>query len=430
MADRNVRPDVGVAVPANGASAWDERFVHYARAVGVMQARAPEDPTSWAAQAALHRAAPRGTWFFLPWLRMQLWYFERIVRAIVAADGGPADWALPFWGYDAGGRAAALPPAFAARCLPGGDPNPLYRPDGARAGWLNAGSPLPGAVTSAARALMAPGFSPGFGGDPGVPGCPGDPAPPGLLEAEPHDTVGAVLGPEPALDPVFPLHLANIDRLWEVWLARAAGRANPAQFDWTDRVFWFHDADGRLRSLTCGQVGDLANLDYAYAGVPAPTSAGCVLKPGADRGPVTERGGVRGRLATGDADGLELGPQTRRMALSASGDAPAAASGARVYLCIEDAQGEGVPGSVWEVRLAGRRVRAADDDGATVGTIAFAGPADGAHRFVFDITGVVDGNGEWDDRSMVVSFHPALPPGFLVEPGPAARVGRVIVMRG
>jgi hypothetical protein len=30
---------------------------------------------------------------------------------------------------------------------------------------------------------------------------------------------------------------------------------------------------------------------------------------------------------------------------------------------------------------------------------------------------------------MVVSFHPALPPGFLVEPAPTARVGRVALMR-
>jgi hypothetical protein len=430
MDDRNVRPDVGTAVPRAGGSPWDAGALAYARAVSVMQARAAEDPTSWAAQAALHRGCPRGTWFFLPWLRMQLWYFERIVRAIVVEGNGATGWALPFWRYDAGGANAALPPAFAAPTLPDGALNPLYRPDGERAAWLNAGRPLPDAVTSAARALAAPRFSPGLGGNPGVPGDASEAAPPGLLEAQPHDTVTAVLGPNGALDPIFPLHLANVDRLWEVWLARGEGRANPAQFDWTDRTFCFHDADGRLRGQTCGQVGDLANLDYAYAGVPAPAAADRVLKPGADCGPLTCNG-WRGRIATGGADAVHLGSEPRRVVLSASGDVPPESDGARVYLCLEEAEGEGVAGSVWEVRVEGALVRAVGANGAAaVGTIAFGGHDHGAHRFVFDITDAVDDPaGGWDD-SMVVSFHPALPPGFLAEPTPAARVGRVFVMRG
>jgi tyrosinase len=432
MRERNVRPDVGTPVPAAGDSPWDDRALHYARAVGVMQGRAPEDPTSWAAQAALQRACPRGTWFFLPWLRMQLWYFERIVRAIVVENGGPPGWAQPFWGYDAGGASAALPAAFVAPTLPDGAPNPLYRPVGERPAPLNAGRPLPDAVTSAARALAARTFAPGFGGNPGVPGDTSEPAPAGILEAQPHDAVAAVLGPNAALDPVFPLHLANVDRLWEVWLARGEGRANPPPFDWSDRAFWFSDADGRPRSLTCGQVGDLANLDYAYAGVPARAASDRVLKAGADRGPLVGYGGFRSRIAAGDPDGVRLGSETRRVALSAATDGPADPSvsdGARVYLCLEEARGDALPGSVWEVRLEGRGVHGSSDDGAAVGTIAFPGPPDGTHRFVFDITSVVGTARTWDDRSMVVSFHPALPPGFAVEPGPAAQVGRVFVVR-
>src|SRR5205085_2379403 len=92
----------------------------------------------------------------------------------------------------------------------------------------------------------------------------------GLLELQPHDGVTAALGADAALDPVFPLHLAQIDRLWEAWLGRGGGRANPVQFDWTDETFTFVDADGRARDLTCGQVGDLVNLDYAYDGLPLP----------------------------------------------------------------------------------------------------------------------------------------------------------------
>jgi hypothetical protein len=224
--------------------------------------------------------------------------------------------------------------------------------------------------------------------------------------------VTAVLGPHAPLDPVFPLHLANIDRLWEVWLARP-GRANPAQFDWADRVFAFHDRDGRLRSLTCGQVGNLANLDYGYAGLPAPERGAAVLTAGADRA-ATRCRGWRGQIA--GVGGIELGPEPRRVALRPEAGAAAGAEASRVYLCLEDAEGAGVPGSVWEVRLG---------DGA-VGTIALGGDPAEARRFVFDVTdAVADARGE----QTVVTFEPALPPGFLVEPAPTGRVGRVALMR-
>ena len=408
MADRYVRRDVRTR--ADG-SPWDDGALAYARAIGVMQSRPPEDPTSWVAQAASHLACPRGTWYFLPWLRTHLWYLERILRAIVVEQGGPADWALPFWASSDGGASAALPAAFAAPALPDGSPNPLHRPDGERAACLNAGRSLPDLVVSAERALAARTFSPGLGGDPGIPEALDVTPPPGLLEAQPYATVAAALGPDAPLDPVFPLHLANVDRLWEVWLARGEGRANPEQFDWADHAFCFHDADGRSRGLTCGQAGDLANLDYHYAGLPAPATAGAVLGAGADCGPVQCRGWRR-RIAGGE--GVDLGPEPRRVALSPDGDA-AGADASRVYLCLEDARGAGVPGSVWEVRV----------EGGAVGTIALVGAPDGARRFVFDVTdAVADSAGE----PTVVSFHPALPPGFLVEPAPTGRVGSVSLM--
>src|SRR5690242_19803356 len=130
MAERYVRPDV--RTPAR-PDAWDDATLAYARAVAALRARPADDPTSWAAQAALHASCPRGTWFFLPWVRMALWYFERIVRAAVAEFGGPTGWALPFWAYSDAAEAAVLPRAFAAPALPDGAPNPLYRPDGERA---------------------------------------------------------------------------------------------------------------------------------------------------------------------------------------------------------------------------------------------------------------------------------------------------------
>ncbi|MFF4262640.1 tyrosinase family protein [Streptomyces virginiae] len=90
----------------------DLTLAHHAAAVAEMKRRDADDPTSWSYQAAIHgtvetppkplwNSCKHGFWFFLSWHRMYLWYFERIVRAAVVDLGGPADWALPFWDYDA-----------------------------------------------------------------------------------------------------------------------------------------------------------------------------------------------------------------------------------------------------------------------------------------------------------------------------------------
>jgi tyrosinase-like protein len=427
MEDVHVRCDVWTLEPEDEGRPWDERLLAYARAVRVMQARDPEDPLSWTGQASAYVGRPRGTWFLLPWLRMHVWYFERIVRATVA-DGGPRDWALPFWGYAGAPRArSAVPPAFAAPSLPDGTPNPLRRAE--RPLFLAAGEPLPAAVTSADRALAAPAFSPGLGGPPDGPAHRVEAPPPGLLEAQPLDSVAAVLGPDAALDPLFPLHLAAVDRLWEVWLARGEGRANPVHFDWADQWFSFCDADGRRRSLTCGQAGDLANLDYAYADVPARASTGHVLGGAADEGPVS-RSGVERRIATAASGGVELSAEPRRVPLRPDGEdarAPAEPLEGRLYLHLEGARAEaGTVGSVWEVRVADARSR---EPGA-VGTIALAGGGDDAQRFVFDITDAVEGLDPRDDRALEVSFHPALPAAITRGEALSARVGSVFLTQG
>lgn len=134
-------------------AAWDPILLWYAKAVGEMQRRPIADPTSWRFQAAIHEyvrqrdpdAQPsdrlpssgdqkrfwnqcqHGTWFFLPWHRLYLSYFEQIVAATVIALGGPNDWALPYWNYsDAGNpKARSLRPEFFAPTIPGGGVNPL-----------------------------------------------------------------------------------------------------------------------------------------------------------------------------------------------------------------------------------------------------------------------------------------------------------------
>lgn len=261
----------------------DLTLAHYAAAVTEMKRRDADDPTSWAYQAAIHgtsetppkplwNSCKHGSWFFLSWHRMYLWYFERIVRATVVDLGGPADWALPFWDYDADPSQARIPPAF--RDAEGGA-NSLFAE---RAHRLNLGDPLPFEITSPAYAMGRTQFvgEAEFGG--GI--TPDGDAfwnRDGAVESTPHNAVHSHIGrwmgrtDTAALDPIFWLHHANIDRLWFEWASRP-GHGNPTDPRWITQEYRFFDADGSERRLAASAVVDIAGqLRYTYESpVPVP----------------------------------------------------------------------------------------------------------------------------------------------------------------
>jgi hypothetical protein len=455
---------------------WDAYTLAYAQAVAVMREREPDDPTSWSYQAALHgtyrqpadplwNGCQHGSWFFLPWHRIYIWYFEQIVRRAVLDAGGPDDWALPYWNYTDGPRgSAALPPAFRLEARPDGSRNPLFVPDGNRQPAVNAGGGLPGIITSTTQALRSMSFSPGFGGLPRGPVHFANPH--GLLESQPHDNIHVVVGGDltragcsegwmtdpncAALDPIFYLHHSNIDRLWAKWLAHGDGRANPTHPAWTDEAFSFFDPDGVEQTKTCGEVGDLAGLDYVYddmAPTPPPLPpVAAVVKSSDDELPKRPGDGLE--IATGG--GAELGMNAVTVSLAPTpGAVPITRAAAdpetpRLYLHLEDVKCDGAPGIVWEVRLDPDG-RGGDPDDA-VGAVSFFGrghthegdpaeqtPGVEGERFVFDITDVVsrlEGAGRWDETRITVSFHPAVPEGYSAERTPTVRVGRVYVTHG
>jgi hypothetical protein len=229
----------------------------YAKAVTAMQARPSNDPTSWSAQAAIHgtltptpgmivNQCEHGTRFFFSWHRMFLYYFERIVRT---ASGDPA-FALPYWGYSPTGN-RDLPLAFRT---PASSTNPLYVAN--RRTAINGGTPITPSVVDAGTALLQLVFNPfSF-----------------TLEGTPHGavhvTVGGWMGsvPTAAQDPIFWLHHANIDRLWDVWIASGGGRADPSDAPWLTRSYDFYDETGTRVTLTGSQVlDDARQLGYRYA---------------------------------------------------------------------------------------------------------------------------------------------------------------------
>lgn len=294
------------------ANVWDPTILWYAKAVGDMQKRPTNDPTSWAYQAAIHgfgpetpRPAPplppkseqtrywkqcqHSTWYFLPWHRVYLFYFEQIVAATVAKLGGPAGWSLPYWNYcaplTANPSAWQLPPAFRERNLPDGTPNPLLvetRDKG------NQGENVADARSVSLRCLTDANFGgrdigdPGFGGpDTAFPNHMGGHVP-GQLESVPHnmihDDVGGLMG-DPntaALDPIFYVHHSNVDRMWVVWAKRDPGHKPPADAGWLNQAFQFHDATKNPAQLKAAQILDTtaAPLSYKYQDESDPLAAG------------------------------------------------------------------------------------------------------------------------------------------------------------
>lgn len=296
---------------------WAAPILWYARGVKALQAKALDDATSWRFWAAMHgidsqiwqadgyftpgQALPssglvdrywkqcqHGTWYFLPWHRGYLLKFEALVRAAIVALSGPADWALPYWNYFKDGQ-ASLPPAFASTTWPDPGPNPLFIP-------LRFGPQGDGNVTIPLDLVNLDqlndevftgtfrGGTPGFGGP--VTGFHHDNGTHGGLETQPHDYVHGIVGgrsssdgvvglmsdPDTAaLDPIFWLHHANIDRLWEIWRLNPPSHINPTDSRWLDgpastggQKFSVPNPDGSGYDYTPKDMVDLGTLGYTY----------------------------------------------------------------------------------------------------------------------------------------------------------------------
>ena len=460
------------------ANPFDPITLAYARAVQAMQARPITDPTSWAFQAAIHgtfRTVPAGVpwnecqhggWFFLPWHRMYVFFFERIVRVAALAAGGPADFAIPYWNYDEAPPANSLPPAFRAGTLPDGTPNPLFVAPPLRSAGISGGGGLrQPEQTSPARALALRTFTatigPSFGG--GAVGPRQFSGSTGSLEGAPHNPVhtaiGGPLGDEScdqalmshpfcaALDPIFWLHHANIDRVWNRWLALGDGRTNPSVAGWLSQTFAFHDETGSRVTLSVADVLDsAAQLSYVYDDLPVISVPAVGVPPQPEQPP---------ELVAATDQALELAgpPASVELSLPPSAaprlEGVTASAESRVFVNVEEIQAERDPGITYAAYL---NLPGDADDAARerhwIGTIGFFGieamndpdqPHDGAPgmRQSFDVTDVVERlqqEGVWDPATVTVSFRPLTSPPTGDEPTaeaevevPPVRIGRVSI---
>lgn len=233
-------------------------IVAYRNAIAAMQARPATDGTSWIAQANIHgassppagmivNACQHGNQFFLSWHRMYLYFFERIVRQ----SSGDASFALPYWGYSPTNAAHRVLPAMFRTPTSG---NVLYVSQ--RNPSINTGSALTASAVDPGTAFLQLAFN-GFSSS---------------LEGTPHGVVHVSVGgwmsafATAGRDPIFWLHHAQIDRLWEIWLGMGGGRANPTTAPWLNTSFQFYNETGAVVNMTGAQIVNTATqLNYRYA---------------------------------------------------------------------------------------------------------------------------------------------------------------------
>jgi len=281
-----VRRDIS-SLPSGGT---ELKALH--KGVAAMKSRPATDPTSWLFQANIHgtydptppqfadvwKTCQHGSFFFLSWHRMYLYFFERILRS-ASEDNA---FALPYWNYSKPTE-RSLPEVFRQ---PATSANPLFVSE--RRPSINAGGQLTASQTSATTALASTVFdSPtgsgsSFGGQ-RVAAPIHFSGPHGLLESQPHDIIHVIVGgngwmSDPNLaarDPIFWLHHCNIDRLWAHWIASDQGRSNP-KLDkaWLDTKFTFYNEKAQKVTMTGAEVTDFVRqLHYTYDDMPSEIAA-------------------------------------------------------------------------------------------------------------------------------------------------------------
>ncbi len=282
-------PPMGLIIPGvreNVAGMGDAHPTvrSYRKAVAEMKRRSQADPTDslgWTFQANMH-GLPRnggqhrdwgwcqhGNWWFLPWHRGYLLFFEDIVRKLSGDD----HFRLPYWAWDEAGQ-NALPAPFR-------DPNPLFEASRQQA---NLGRPLrPDSPSGSfqmdwANARRTPRFvgatvELSFGGirqpKTALPDKPASTDAHGVVESQAHDLIhdalsGIMGSPRTAAaDPIFWLHHANVDRLWNRWLDDRT-HGNPPDADWADQQFPYYDGTGARVVVSVAQILARAQAVYRY----------------------------------------------------------------------------------------------------------------------------------------------------------------------
>ena len=189
-------------------------------------------------------------WYFLPWHRLMLNQFEGVIREVLHDE----TFTLPYWNPVTGNDAdLVLPAVFRA---PG---TTLY--NGTRWPWVNGGERidilyrdwLSLDALNEDFYIDSPTGSHGFNPK---------------LDTNPHFLTHLAVGGDMADfatvggDPLFYLHHANLDRIWESW--NRLGHTNPTDPKYLNRTFAYGDRSGKRVDLPVSAADRVAQLGYEY----------------------------------------------------------------------------------------------------------------------------------------------------------------------
>jgi len=311
----NPPPTQGVRENVDGMDADHPVLKLYRKAIQAMQKLQPNDPLSWQFQANMHGSMGDGAnegwdwcmhmnWWFLPWHRGYVYYFEKIVRKMSENDS----FRLPYWAWEKAGQ-NGLPGTFRDAKY-GGQDNPLF--EAKRADAANKGQPLPAGSVAGSfsvdweeHALPTERFSTNraamsYGGLRVAKTMalkkPGSSGQFGMMESLAHNRIhmevgggnGYMMDPRTAArDPIFWFHHANVDRLWNRWLD-VKGHQLPdptADKDWYDQEFPFYDENGKQVVVSVSKILELASKESRYdderhfVAAAAPAAGGKAVEP-------------------------------------------------------------------------------------------------------------------------------------------------------
>ncbi|MGQ0678249.1 MAG: tyrosinase family protein [Actinomycetota bacterium] len=403
-----VRKAVSAAAAAN-----DIRV--YAEGVRLMKQRSAQDqmdPLGWVYQSRMHgnpMAQPRrpgdprdfsqcqhGSWFFLPWHRMYLLQFERIIKSLT----GQPEFSLPYWDYP-NATNLTIPPAFTRPI------SPLFNP-------TRTFGPISQPIASPTWQLSST-FAAFAGASRSRPVHRGEN--PGSIELNPHNPVhgrvgGDMGGFQSPLDSLFWIHHCTIDRIWELWL-NMAGHTNPSlSSSWGRTVFEFPDPTerGGRRRIAVGDVATTAAAGYSYDSDRVRDDETAMMDGVAPRQRRDDKlelvGGTSSAGSVAGSQQVPLDPaaMSRRQQLDAASDEPSAPS--PLFLRLENVGIEGGDASsMWNIYVS-----SGGSDRLLAGTIAPFGlfgltRSGGRQTMTFEITGL-SAQLLADESPVEVSFEP------------------------
>src|SRR5579883_441458 len=221
-----------VRVAVNGLSANAPEVRKYATAVDLRRRLPGTDPRNWVNLAKVHNDfCPHANWWFLPWHRAYLYYFELTCQDVLADP----TFRLPYWDWTSYPR---IPGPFLNQS------SSLW--DGTRDSGGNieiptevVGAPVIQNIAGSSNWIDL--FSGATLNDQQR-----SPRASGVLEATPHNGVHGIVGGDMGnymspLDPIFWLHHCNVDRIWASW-ARIPNHSGPPDTLWQNhKLAQFYD---------------------------------------------------------------------------------------------------------------------------------------------------------------------------------------------